>query len=103
MDEAEALFRSAIAIGQEAFGSDHPLTRRYESHYARLLLMTGRIDSGYELGRVALATHESTNGSGNAWTKDSARVTCDALDVLGRTDESRALREKFGIGCENEM
>jgi hypothetical protein len=31
------------------------------------------------------------------WTKWSARATADALDALGRTDEAKALREKYGI------
>jgi hypothetical protein len=30
-------------------------------------------------------------------TKDSARVTSDALDVLGRTEEVKALRERNGV------
>jgi hypothetical protein len=29
-------------------------------------------------------------------TKDSARVTADALDALGRTEEAKALRERYG-------
>jgi hypothetical protein len=30
-------------------------------------------------------------------TKDSARVTSDALDALGRTEEAKALRERYGV------
>lgn len=33
----------------------------------------------------------------HAWTKDSARVTADALDALGRNDEAKALRERYGL------
>ena len=29
--------------------------------------------------------------------KDSARVTADALDALGRADEAKALRERYGV------
>ena len=36
-------------------------------------------------------------GRDNAWTKDSARVTADALDALGRTAEAKALRELYGV------
>ena len=36
-------------------------------------------------------------GRDNAWTKDSARVTADALDALGRTEEAKALRERYGL------
>jgi hypothetical protein len=28
---------------------------------------------------------------------DSARVTADELDALGRADEAKALRERYGI------
>ena len=33
----------------------------------------------------------------HSWTQDSARVTADALDALGRTEEAKALREKYGV------
>ena len=36
-------------------------------------------------------------GRDHAWTKDSARVTADALDALGRTEEAKALRERYGV------
>ena len=35
-------------------------------------------------------------------TKDSARVTADAFDALGRAEEAKALRERYGLtGPEN--
>jgi hypothetical protein len=33
----------------------------------------------------------------NAETTSSARVTADALDALGRSEEAKALREQYGI------
>jgi hypothetical protein len=36
-------------------------------------------------------------GLNHRWTKDSARVTADALDALGRTEEAKALRERYGV------
>jgi hypothetical protein len=36
-------------------------------------------------------------GHDHAWTKDRARVTADALDALGRTEEAKALREQYGL------
>jgi hypothetical protein len=30
-------------------------------------------------------------------TKDSARVTADALDALGRAQEAKVLRERYGV------
>ena len=46
------------------------------------------------VAQTALATHEAASGLNHAWTKDSARVTADALDALGRTEEAKALRER---------
>jgi hypothetical protein len=36
-------------------------------------------------------------GRDHAWTKDSARVTADALDALGRAEEAKPLRERYGV------
>jgi len=35
-------------------------------------------------------------------TKDSARVTADALDALGRTEEAKALRERYGVTSSDD-
>jgi hypothetical protein len=37
-------------------------------------------------------------GRDHPWTKDSARVTADALDALGRSEEAKALRGRYGLG-----
>jgi tetratricopeptide (TPR) repeat protein len=92
--EAEPLFRRAIAIGEKALGLEHPLTRRYQSHYARLLLNTNRLAQALALGKAALVTHEAASGPEHPWTKDSARVTADAL---GDVEEAAALRARYGL------
>ena len=83
--------------GSPAVDSGHPLTRRYRSHCARLFLDTGRATEALSLARAALATHETASGPNHPWTKDSARVTADALDALSRTDEAAELRARYGI------
>jgi tetratricopeptide (TPR) repeat protein len=95
--EAEPLFHRAIAIGEKTLGLGHPLTQRYRSHFARLLVGTQRASEALALGEAALATHQAASGSSHPWTKDSARVTADALDALGRGDGAKALRVKYGI------
>jgi hypothetical protein len=75
----------------------HSLTQRYASHYARLLMVTGRASEGLTFAQSALATHEVASGLKHPWTKDSARVTADALEALGRTQEAKALRERYGV------
>jgi hypothetical protein len=64
--------------------------------------MTHRTAEALRFGEAALATHERINGPAHPWTKDSARVTADALDVLGRADEAAALRERYGLKTPEE-
>src|SRR5262245_30673431 len=37
----------------------------------------------------ALAARDKVLGAKQSWTKESARVTADALDALGRTEEAK--------------
>jgi len=46
-DKAEPLFLWAIAIGDKALGAQHAVTSRYQSHYARLLLISGQAPEGF--------------------------------------------------------
>jgi hypothetical protein len=96
-DDAEPLFKRAIAIGEKALGLEHRVTQRYRSHCARLFLDTGRAAEALSL--FASRTRDTRNNSGlnHHWTKDSARVTADALDAQGRTDEATELRARYGI------
>ena len=95
--EAEPVFQRAIAIGKKALGADHPFTHRYCSNCARLLIDTERPNEALMMAEAALEVHAATNGPNHHWTRDSARVTADALDALGRTEEAKALRERYGI------
>jgi hypothetical protein len=83
---------------RKALGPEHPLTQRFQSNYARLLLDTGRTAEAFGVGEAALATHAATSGPNHPWTKDSTRVTADALDALGRVAEAEAIRVRYGLG-----
>jgi tetratricopeptide (TPR) repeat protein len=95
--EAAALLQRAIAIGDKVLGPDHATTQHYKCNYARLLLDTGHASEAHTLAAAALAIHAEANSARNNWTKESARVSADALDALGRGDEATAVREKYGI------
>ena len=56
--------------------------------------MDGHSTEAMALGDTALAAHDKLLGRHHAWTKESARVTADAL---GRTEEAKALRERYGV------
>jgi hypothetical protein len=44
--------------------------------------------------------HKKALGEDHRWTKDSARVSAEALAALGRTDEAAKLSARFGIKTE---
>jgi hypothetical protein len=96
-EEAEPLYRRAITIGEKALGREHSLTHRFASNYARLLGDAQRPAEALPLARAALAAHERDSGPKHPWTRDSARVTADALDALGRADEAAAVRARYGV------
>jgi hypothetical protein len=96
-EEAEPLFKRAIAIGEKVVGLSHPLTQRYCSHYARLFLDTGRAAEALSLAQAALATHEEISDPEHSWTKGSASVMADALAALTQTDKAVALRARYRI------
>ncbi len=59
--------------------------------------MDGHSTEALALGDTALAAHDKLLGRHRAWTKESARVTADALDALVRTEEAKALRERYSL------
>jgi hypothetical protein len=61
------------------------------------LLQIGSPTEALALGEKALANHDKALGPDHSWTKDSARVTADALDALDRTEGAKALRERYGL------
>jgi hypothetical protein len=63
------------------------------------LLDTARAAEALPLAQTALATHETAN---HPSTKDSARVTADALAALGRADEAAALRARYGLSDDGK-
>jgi hypothetical protein len=62
-----------------------------------LLLVCGQAEKASALAQKARDNLEKRLGSRHPLTKDSARVTADALDPLGRSEEAKALREKYGV------
>lgn len=94
---ARTAFERALTIEKKAIGPEHPNTNLRRSNLARLLIGTGEPAEALRLGEAALAAHELTLGPSHAWTKNSARVTADALAALGRSDEAAALRTRYGL------
>jgi hypothetical protein len=59
--------------------------------------MDGHSTEALAHGGTALAAHDKLLGRHHAWTKESARVTADALDALVRTEEAKAPRERYSL------
>ena len=83
--------------GRRRSAPEHPNTNRARSNLSRLLLMSGQPTEAFAASETALIAHDKVLGRDHRWTKDSARVTADALDALGRTEEAKALRERYGL------
>jgi len=97
LEGARRLYDRALAIWEKALGPQHPNANRARCNLARLLLAKSQPTEALALGETALANHQKALGRDHAWTKDSTRVTADALDALGRTEEAKALRERYGV------
>jgi Tetratricopeptide repeat len=69
---------------------------------AQSLLRSGQPSEALALGETALALHDKVLGRDHTWTKDGARVTADALDALGRTEDAKTLRERYGLTSSDD-
>jgi tetratricopeptide (TPR) repeat protein len=94
---AQLLFERALAIYEQALGPGHLDTTLIRTNLARLLLDRGQAPEAASQGERALIVQEAKLGATHAWTVASARVTADAWDALGRSQDAAALRERFGL------
>ena len=94
---ARPLCERALAIREKALGPEHPKTSFVRCNLSRLRLLMGRPTEALTLCETALTANDKVLGRDHAWTKGSARVTADALDALGRAEEAKALRERYGV------
>jgi hypothetical protein len=67
------------------------------TNLSRLLLTCCQPTEALALGETALTAYAKLLGLDHAWTQDSACVTAEALDALGRNEEAKALRERYGL------
>lgn len=98
---ARLLYERALAINAKLLGPAHPDTNRTRSSLARLLIATEPTEA-LALAEAALAAHGKVLGARHPSSKESARVTADAFDALGRTHEAAAVRERHDIAQGEE-
>jgi len=75
--------------------SDHPQANIVRYNWARFLLETGQPIDALALGETALAAEARIFGPNQSHTAGLARVT--GFDALGRTEDAKALRERYGL------
>jgi tetratricopeptide (TPR) repeat protein len=90
---ARPLYDRALAIREKVLGPEHPHTAESLHNLALLLWTQGDFAGARPLCERALAIYEKVLGPEHPHT----RVTADALDALGRTEEAKALRERYGV------
>jgi tetratricopeptide (TPR) repeat protein len=95
---AAKLCARALEVDEKVLGAAHPTTNHVRLNLARILLADGRPADALALSKAAFDADLDVLGERHFWTKDSARVTADALDALGRTDEAKTLRRRYGLG-----
>jgi hypothetical protein len=67
-----------------------------------MLITSGHAREALGPAETALRAHEKVLGPNHRWTKDSARVTAEVLDALGRADQAAALRARYGVERDRE-
>ena len=93
-DEAEALFREALAAS-ETLLRDRPLVRaRLDRAYAIFLFSRRQFEPSLEVARRTLDTHLRLLGADHVETAESQRVVATSLFVLGRQAEAVGLLEQ---------
>jgi tetratricopeptide (TPR) repeat protein len=90
---ARELLKRALAINEKALGSDHPITAN------SLVDLGGLLDASAALPLYerALQVNEKTRGVTHSSTLGCASLAAAALSLLGRTNEAKALCERYGI------
>lgn len=96
LEEARPLYERALAIAERAGGLDH-VSATYLFNLADLRWQQGEIADALKMFLRVLAIEEKVLGLEHPSTKDDAAFVADSLDEIDRSDEAKALREKYGI------
>jgi hypothetical protein len=72
------------------------------SSLARLLVAAGDPTAALVFAETAFNAYANAFGSYHPWTRDSARVTAEALEALGRNDDADAVRRRYALTKPHE-
>jgi tetratricopeptide (TPR) repeat protein len=96
LEEAQVHQRDALSIKQDAFFQNYTYAVS-NLEMANTLLDTGRPSEALAFGQHALAVTDQLLGKTHDSTKAMASVVVVALDALGRAEEAKELRERYGL------
>ena len=91
------LLERALVIDEKVFDPDDGWTNLHRLNLAMLLLTSGSACEALAQAEAVLASAERTLGANQPFTARSAKISADALDALGRSEEAAALRERYGL------
>ena len=93
-NEAEPLYRRALAIGEKTLGLDHPDLAAWLNNLASLLYSTGRYDEAEPFHRRALAIREKALGPDHPGVAQSLNNLALLLQAKGHLDEAEPLHRR---------
>ncbi len=91
LEEAERLYRQALASRQKTFGDDDPATFEAVNNLASFLKSAGRLDESCALHQKLYATQQKVLGGQHPQTLMTANNLAGALKDLNRFKESESL------------
>jgi tetratricopeptide (TPR) repeat protein len=103
MDEAESLYRHALAGREAKLGTDHPDTLMAVEGLATLLNDQNRLDEAESLYRRALGGREAKLGPDHPDTLTSASNLAGLLYAQGKLNEAEPLVRRALAGYEAEL
>jgi len=102
LEEAESLYRHALAIDEESWGADDPTVACGLNNLAILLQETHRMDEAEPLYRRALSINEKSYGDNDPTVATVLNSLATLLQCSNRMDEAEPLyRRALAINKEN--
>jgi serine/threonine protein kinase/tetratricopeptide (TPR) repeat protein len=92
-DEAEPMYKEALALRRQAFGDDHPMTSQSHNNYAVFLRGVGRAEESLPHQQRALAINLARFGEHHREVGIGYTNLASAFRGLGRHDEAEAAYE----------
>ena len=98
---AQSYFERALAITLKAHAANPLFVAAGLHNLGAVLFLQYNFENAYPHFKQALTIREKVLGISHPSTRSTAEFMADTLDELGRADEAKALREKYGTNDQN--